>query len=85
MKKAYEPKTDVEKIGYLVEECGEVLHAAGKMLRWGPDSVDPELPSHSRRETNAEWLDRELIDLENAINYAREVLAKRFRGARLGS
>ena len=25
-------------VGHLIEECGEVLAAAGKLLRWGPDA-----------------------------------------------
>ena len=35
MKPEYMPITIDEKLGYLVEECGEVLHAVGKTQRWG--------------------------------------------------
>ncbi len=73
MNPKYEPKTDVEKLGYLIEECGEVLAATGKSLRWGLDSVDPELDPDDA-ETNRAWLARELRDLERAIGFAREVL-----------
>lgn len=67
MKPQYEPKTREQFYGYLVEECGEVMHAAGKTLRWGESSVNPEIPEHAR-ETNLVWLRRELEDLRGAID-----------------
>ena len=73
MKPQYEPQTTEEKLGYLVEECGEVLAAVGKTQRWGPESYNPELPPE-QRETNREWVLRELPDLERAIRYVREAL-----------
>ena len=76
----YRPKTDVQKLGKLVEECGEALAAAGKTMRWGLDSTNPELPPE-QQETNAAWLARELCDLEEAIGFAREVLAAHEGGA----
>lgn len=76
----YRPKTDVQKLGKLVEECGEVLAAAGKTMRWGLDSTNSELPPE-QQETNAAWLARELCDLEEAIGFAREVLAAHEGGA----
>jgi NTP pyrophosphatase (non-canonical NTP hydrolase) len=75
VKPQYEPKTFEEKLGYLVEECGEVLAATGKTIRWGPDSVNPEIPVEEQ-ETNRDWLLRELKDLTRAIRYAREALEK---------
>lgn len=66
MKPQYEPKSWQQTLGYLVEEAGEVLHAAGKTLRWGLMSVNPELPP-SKQETNRAWLVRELRDLQGAI------------------
>ena len=66
MKPEYRPKTTLEKLGYLVEECGEVMAAAGKTIRWGLDSVNPEL-SQDEQETNRDWLLRELSDLKRAI------------------
>lgn len=62
----YAPCTLEQATAYLVEECGEVLAAAGKSLRWGPSSVNPELPSHEQ-EMNIDWVLRELGDLERAI------------------
>lgn len=70
----YEPKSDSERLGYLVEECGEVLAATGKTLRWGLDSTNPELPSDEDRETNREWLRRELLDLQAAIDRVAPVV-----------
>ena len=70
LKEKYKPVTEKEKLGYLVEECGEVLAAAGKTLRWGSDSVNPELPT-SEQETNEDWLLRELHDLQHAIDIIR--------------
>lgn len=72
MKPEYRPKTIDQKLGYLVEECGEVLAAVGKTQRWGLDSFNPE-PGASR-ETNREWILRELPDLERAIKYVREAI-----------
>lgn len=73
MKAEYEPKTQTQKLSYLVEECGEVLAAVGKSVRWGLGSVNPELPPEEQ-ETNADWLLRELVDLERAIGFAREAV-----------
>ena len=72
----YEPKTLREKMGYLVEEAGEVLAAAGKSLRWGLEATNPELPENEQ-EPNAAWLLRELVDLERAIAYVRNELEQR--------
>ena len=69
----YYPKTLQQKLGYLVEECGEVLAAAGKTQRRGLESVNPEIPP-ALQETNREWLLRELSDLEEAIRILREAL-----------
>lgn len=54
------------KLGRLIEECGEVLHAAGKCVRFGMDSYNPTLPD-DKQEVNSRWLQRELADLEDAI------------------
>ena len=71
---AYEPKTEPQILGHLIEECGEVLAAAGKSLRWGLDGVNPELPV-PERETNREWLLREMEDLELALVNAKIFLS----------
>lgn len=73
MKPQYEPQTDEERLGYLVEECGEVMAAVGKTLRWGLESVNPELPPE-QQETNREWILRELKDLSGAIRRVRDAL-----------
>jgi len=67
MKPQYEPQTLETAIAYLVEECGKVLAAAGKSLRWGVDSVNPELLP-DKQERNIEWLLREMEDLNTAMD-----------------
>jgi len=62
----YEPKTREEKIGWLTEECGEVLKAIGKIQRFGMDSVHPDDIMRDK-ETNREHLEFELKDLKAAI------------------
>lgn len=58
-----------KQLAHVVEECGEVLAAAGKTQRWGRDSVNPILSTPlEERETNETWLRRELQDLQEAIN-----------------
>ena len=52
-------------LGYFIEECAEALVAAGKTVRYGWDSYNPL--RGASRETNEEWLKREIIDLEHAI------------------
>jgi NTP pyrophosphatase (non-canonical NTP hydrolase) len=66
MKPEYEPKTIEQKLGYVVEECGEVLAAIGKAQRWGLGACNPELPI-PEREYNRDWILRELEDLSRAI------------------
>jgi hypothetical protein len=53
-------------LAHAVEEAGEFLAAAGKTLRWGKESVNPELPE-AEQETNGVWLGRELADLQGAL------------------
>lgn len=74
MKPEYAPKTLAQALGYLTEECGEVLAAVGKTQRWGPDSYNPELPPE-QRETNADWIRREMRDLAVAMDFVRLFLA----------
>jgi hypothetical protein len=59
-------KHEGSRIGKFIEECGEALAAAGKTVRFGWDSVNPDLPSHAQ-ETNRDWLHREIDDLEESI------------------
>ena len=53
-------------LAHLNEECGEVVAAIGKTMRWGYDSVNPELP-FEEQETNLDWVLRELSDVKAAI------------------
>ena len=53
-------------LDHLVEECGEVVAAAGKAMRFGTLGVNPHLPE-SEQETNLDWLKREMADLKGAI------------------
>jgi NTP pyrophosphatase (non-canonical NTP hydrolase) len=73
MKPEYEPKTTEQKLGYVVEECGEVLAAIGKAQRWGLESFNPEIPIEERV-TNRDWILRELIDLKAGIDKLRKDL-----------
>lgn len=54
-------------LSHLIEECGEVLHAAGKLQRFGTYSYNPDLPV-GRRVTNLEWLRQEMQDLREALD-----------------
>lgn len=53
--------------GRAVEELGELSAALGKTLRWGWDSVNPLLPE-AARETNEQWVRRELADVREALD-----------------
>ena len=44
----------------LMEECGEVIYAASKFLRFGADGFNPE---DSTRTTNRQLLEQELGDV----------------------
>ena len=67
MKPQYEPKTREQHYGYLIEEAGEVLAAAGKTLRWGELSANPEIRMQDRV-TNVAWLRDEMRDLRGALD-----------------
>ncbi|QGH74867.1 hypothetical protein MAL1_00121 [Bacteriophage DSS3_MAL1] len=60
-------------LAHLIEETGEVLSAAGKTLRFGLDSYNPLLPVEER-ETNEEWLRREVQDLKLSIAHLEKEL-----------
>ncbi|WP_336973489.1 hypothetical protein [Sphingobium aromaticiconvertens] len=55
------------QLGHFVEECGEVLTAIGKTMRWGLNSVNPLLP-RLEQETNRAWMRREMCDLRLAMD-----------------
>lgn len=61
-------------MAHVVEECGEVCAAIGKAQRWGLDSYNPELPPE-QRESNAEWIAREITDLRGALDRLEVELA----------
>lgn len=61
----YHSRTPEQGLAHVIEECGEVLAAAGKTLRWGPYSYNPEI-AESDRELNIDWLRREMADLLHA-------------------
>lgn len=59
--------------GKAIEELGELQAALGKSLRWGWQSVNPELP-REQQETNAAWVRREIADVRGALdNLEREM------------
>lgn len=64
-------------VGKTVEELGELNAALGKTLRWGWDSVNPELPQ-DERETNLVWVRREIEDVRGALDNLERELAKEF-------
>lgn len=55
-----------KQLSHLIEECGEVLAAAGKTQRFGIDSVNPLSPVE-QQESNLDRLIRELRDLKDVI------------------
>jgi hypothetical protein len=63
-------------MGKAIEEAGEFLAALGKTQRWGWYSYNPDLPQ-SERETNEQWVRREIADLRGALdNLEREMLPR---------
>lgn len=55
-------------LAHLAEECGELIQAVAKTLRWGPRNYDPTVEV---REYNEEWVLREISDVEEAIGRFR--------------
>ena len=62
-------------MGKAIEEAGEFLAAMGKSQRWGFYSYNPEVPI-SKRETNIDWLRREMDDLRGALDNLEKELPK---------
>jgi len=54
-------------LGHAIEEAGEFIAAAGKTVRFGPDSVNPLLHP-VRQERNIDWMRREMDDLRGALD-----------------
>lgn len=69
---AYQAKDEYQAISHIAEECGEVIAAIGKAFRFGPNNVNPELPS-DKQETNRDWILREVRDLKRAIRAWEEM------------
>jgi len=76
----YEPKTTTEKLGWVIEECGELQASIGKTLRHGLDSCDPtdgaRRNASGERERNVDWILREMADVEKAIALARSAIIR---------
>lgn len=81
MKPEYQSMSLTQAIAHLVEECGKTLAAAGKLLRFGAECYNPELPK-AKRETNGAWLLRELCDLHHAIERVRHFAPQQFEDER---
>ncbi len=64
-------------VGKAIEELGELQAALGKTLRWGWDSVNPELPEHAQ-ETNSVWVQREIADVRHALANLEKEMSKEF-------
>lgn len=57
-------EAEQERLSIVIEECGEVVQAACKILRHGYESHNPKVEDS---ESNREALERELGDLSHAI------------------
>lgn len=64
-------------LAHAIEECGEFVAAAGKTLRWGPMSVNPELPPCDQ-ESNLVWLRREMKDVTDAMSRLEQAMEREF-------
>ncbi len=83
MKDKYIPKTTGGELAWLIEECAEVSQACAKTLRIDleeengiEDALEggnPELPPE-KRETNRDWILREIKDLKAAIALVEKAL-----------
>jgi hypothetical protein len=62
-------------VGKAVEELGELQAALGKTLRWGWDSVNPELPL-AQQEPNKAWVIREILDVRAALDNLEQEVGK---------
>lgn len=70
MKEGYEPKTYLQGLGAVVEECGEVLKCSGKILRFGRDGVNPDDPKSYPGYNEIELL-MEMDDLTRRLRQLR--------------
>lgn len=65
-------------LAHAIEEVGEFAAAAGKTLRFGPNSVNPLLPIE-QQERNVHWLRREMADLRGALDRLDVAIEKDLR------
>lgn len=70
----YAPTTANTAFANVVQNCGETLHALGKIGRWGVESYNP-LTIRSQRETNRRLALRKFDELRAALDKAEEFLA----------
>lgn len=56
---------EAERLAFLIEECGEVIQAAAKILRHGYESYDP---TDNSKGTNRDMLGRELGNVDAVIS-----------------
>lgn len=61
-----------EELGELIEAAGRLTAAIGKTQRFGPRSVNPELPAE-QQEKNIDWVLREARDVVSAISAFHEI------------
>jgi NTP pyrophosphatase (non-canonical NTP hydrolase) len=66
MQRKYLRDDYASKLAHAIEEAGEFVSAAGKTQRWGRSSFNPDLPE-DMRESNEDWLRREINDLRLAL------------------
>jgi hypothetical protein len=72
-----------KQLAHVVEECGEVISAAGKTQRWGPSSINPLLRDGDDhfRVANSQC-PPQFADLEAAASRStRETMHRRRQGA----
>lgn len=58
---------EAERLALLIEECGEVITAATKILRHGYESFNPLEPGRGRL-SNREALEKEIGHVDHAIH-----------------
>ena len=63
--------------GRAIEECGELIAALGKSVRFGWLACNPELPA-DKQEANFEWVARELGDVMDALSRLKNEMRKEF-------
>ena len=82
IKPEYQSQNLQQAFAHIAEECAEVCQAYAKMQRFGMDAVNPELEPGDEGYgiTNAQWFNRELHDVINAIKALHPIL-EAFKGA----